>query len=143
VPELPGLWARERMVEAHHHLARAFGWRGPNARTVRTMGLNKHGPPGRSGNNARVEVPCAQYTAEFCIARKRPFMCLCLLRILFLGCACNHSFLCFLCVVRMMLGSRSKRCLCTSQRRMVAQNIKRLKEIQCYRGKRHIMVRGA
>jgi ribosomal protein S13 len=27
-----------------------------------------------------------------------------------------------------------------SQRRIVSQNIKRLKDIQCYRGKRHIMV---
>ncbi len=26
------------------------------------------------------------------------------------------------------------------QRRVISQNIKRLKDIQCYRGKRHIMV---
>ena len=30
-----------------------------------------------------------------------------------------------------------------SQRRQISQNIKRLKDIQCYRGKRHIMVSGS
>lgn len=30
---------------------------------------------------------------------------------------------------------------CVLQRRIVAQNIKRLKDIGCYRGRRHIMVR--
>jgi hypothetical protein len=32
-------------------------------------------------------------------------------------------------------------CGCALQRRIVAQNIKRLKDIGCYRGRRHIMVR--
>jgi len=30
---------------------------------------------------------------------------------------------------------------CFVQRRQISQNIKRLRDIQCYRGKRHIMVR--